>query len=333
MNAGPLRICTIGAGGWATRMHLPALKVIAESENVRFPAVCDLDRPLAEHFARELGAENAVTNARLMLEEFEPDGVAILTQEDVSPELMTLAAKRGVPFIVEKPPAADTETHRSLIKTVGELPHMVAYNRRHCPYVVQVKKWLEGITPQSVIANFIRYRRREADFTATAVHAIDTVRHLAGGNVSIMHFEVVPLGEMFNYFLVGWTKAGTRVAINIVPNTASAQEHYFIHSTDRTASVSFPHPQTMDVPGFVELHEGNKLAKRMRPADFGIAEDDLPALGGIVNEHRLFIRMLRGEEKAICTLGTTLQTQEIRAELKRLISLGGYQHSTLEFKS
>ena len=152
--------------------------------------------------------------------------------------------------------------------------------------------------------------------------AIDAVRYLAGSDLESLRIETAPTGQTFNYFLTGWTQQGTRIDILITPDTASSEEHYIVRATHRSAVVAFPQPNVMDLPGFVELREENRVAQRLRPEDLGMEPHDLPALGGIVEEHAAFYRAVRENTQTYSTLADTLQTQQIREELARLREAG-----------
>ncbi len=102
-----------------------------------------------------------------MLEDVQPEGVLVLVPPPVATAVIERVAKRRAAFLTEKPPAPDTAAHRRLIEVVGELPHVVAYNRRHAPYIRQAKEWMAGQAVQSVTVLFSRYRRRDPDFTTT----------------------------------------------------------------------------------------------------------------------------------------------------------------------
>jgi hypothetical protein len=103
--------------------------------------------------------------------------------------------------------------------------------------------------------------------------------------------------------------------ILIIPNTASAEEHYTIRTAPRTVFLSFPHRGVHDAPGWVERREGNKVVERLGPADFGFKPDDFPGLTGILGEHETFIRLLQSGRTAASSLAATLQTQEVRERL------------------
>ena len=315
----PLRLGVIGCGPyWSTRMHLPAMQRVATAENVRYVAVCDLDKPAAELYARQLGAETVHTDAADMLDRHALDGVVIVVNVPTTPAMIELAATRRIPFLVEKPPASSVEVHQRLIAVVGNLPHIVAYNRRHAPYIVQAKTWTADQPIQAVTGLFTRHRRLDPDFSTTAVHAIDTIRHLAGGDLATARLDVVKTPTVFNYFLTGYTAANTRVDLVVTPDTASAREHYTLSPADKNVAIAYPPPPMIDLPGYVEGHERNRNIRRLTPTSFGLAADVPPALAGIVGEHTRFCGILRGRARAISTLDTYLQNQQIRQAITEL---------------
>jgi len=306
-------------------MHLASLRDLQRRGAIGFTGVCDVDETKAAAFARQIGAEAVFTDADAMLAKGGADGVMIIVPPLVTPQLIRLAIRHRLPFFCEKPPAPDSATHRALIREAGELPHLVGYNRRHGPYMVKAREWLRGFQIQSVTAAFSRYRRCEADFSSTAVHAIDAVRCVGGEDFATVNVEVSRTGEVPNYYINGWYRSGARYDILITPDTASADEHYVIRSAGRTVFLSFPHRNVYDVPGYVERREGNKVIERLGPADLGYKPDDIPGLAGIRAEHETFIRLLQTGEAVSSTLAATLQTQEVRERMVEAMKRRGLQ--------
>ncbi|MCD6365207.1 MAG: Gfo/Idh/MocA family oxidoreductase [Planctomycetes bacterium] len=322
------RIAVVGCGSWAELMHVRGMVHIQADGLADYCGVCDLDAAKAGKCAKMLDAP-AYTDVEEMLDECKPDGLSIITGATYN--LIPLAAKRRLPFLAEKTPSPDSQTHRRLIEQVGDLPHIVAYNRRHSPYFVQAKRWMEGVEIQAITTQFTRYRRREGDFSDTAIHGIDATLFLAGGDLTRAHIEAAPSGPTYNYFIGGWTGGGTRVDIIAAPDTASAMEHYSIRSIDRSVRISFPQPPMVDIPGYVELHEGNKVVERITNVELNIAADDLPALAGTKGEEERFAQMLNGEGEVVSTLATSLQPQVIREVLQDLMKQGGAASTDVTF--
>jgi predicted dehydrogenase len=315
------KIAIVGAGSWSRDMHLPALRRLQDAGRADYVAVCDLDPAKAGAYAASLGAR-AFTDLDAMLAGVKPDGVALLVSEHVTPVLIETCIRRGLPFITEKPPAPDVATHRRLLEAVGELPHIVAFNRRHAPYVRQAVEWMRDAPLQGVFCDFSRHNRRSGDFGATFVHGIDTVQYLARSEFAEARLEVAPVDGGANLYIGGWTASGVRLELRIMPVTGSAREHYTVISVNRSVVVAYPQPPMIDLPGFVELHDCNRLVVRKSAVDFGLAPDDLSGLGGIVREHELLVEILEGSATAWSTLRTSLPTQMIRDSLGGMVSKG-----------
>jgi myo-inositol 2-dehydrogenase / D-chiro-inositol 1-dehydrogenase len=315
------KIAVIGTGTWSTNMHQPVLKRLIAEDLIEVVGACDLREDAAASYARELHCQDVFTDPATMIEKTDPQGVIILVPTVVSAELIRQVAALGKPFMVEKPPAPSSEEHQQLIDIVGDLTHLVAYNRRHSPYITKARELIAQEKIQVLSCHFSRSRRRDPDFSTTAVHAIDTMRCLAG-DWARMRLESCWTGEVLNFFIDGWTVEGARIDLQITPDTGSGEEHYFIRTHEANVFVVFPHWSLADYPGYVEVRRGKIECQRFGPAEMDLDPNDRALLSGIYHEHLAFLRALRGEEPAASTLRTTLQTQVIREELKKVIDSG-----------
>ncbi len=316
-----LKYCVVGAGNWSTHMHLPALKGLVSEGELEIVGVCDLDAESARAYANQLGAGRVFSDIEAMVAEADPDGVAVLVPAAASAGVIRQVVGLGKPFLTEKPPAPSSAEHRRLIDEVGDLTHVVAYNRRHSPYITKARELLAGQKLQSVACHFSRSERIEPDFSTTAVHAIDTVRCL-GGDWASMRLEARWAGRARNFFIAGWTVDGVRIDLSITPDTGSGEEHYFVRCDQRNVFVAFPHWALADYPGCVEMRQDKNRRERFGPQELGLDPEDRPRMSGIYDEHLAFVRALRGEQATISTLSATLQTQVIREELKKVVDAG-----------
>jgi predicted dehydrogenase len=243
------------------------------------------------------------------------------------------ALRAGLPLFVEKPAGLTPAESGELARLAGELGvrSMVGYNRRYSPYVLKAKEWMRGRNLLCVTAMFARCHRMDPDFSTTAVHGIDTALDLTGDRLARARVEIAPAGKVWSFFINGWTSKGIRIDLMVTPNTSSCVEHYIMRGIDRTAFVAFPQIGMIDDPGYVEWQEDNKVVSRFKPEDFGIAPDDNPLLGGILNEHRAFVAAIRDKKAADSNLSTTLQTQLLREALFSLITAGKPEFVDLNF--
>jgi predicted dehydrogenase len=315
------KIVIVGAGSWSREMHLPVLQRIRSEGRADYAAVCDLDPAKAEAYAAALGAE-AHTDLTVMVSRVRPDGLVLLAPPAATSGLIEFCVARHLPFLAEKPAAPDAATHRRLLDVAGSLPHIVAFNRRHAPYVRQALAWMQDVSLQGVACDFSRYNRRGENFGATFVHGLDAVQCLAKENFTEAHLVAAPVDGAVNLYVGGWTASGVRLELRITPTTGSAREHYTLISTDRSVVLAYPQPPMIDLPGRVELHERNRVVASRTPADFGLAPDDLPGLSGILGEHARFIDLLEGTADASwSTLATSLPTQILRDALSGMSAL------------
>lgn len=127
--AARVRGALIGCGFFA-RNHLHAWRDLADE--VELVAVCDLDRAKAEAAARAHGVPAAHADAEAMLARHRPDFVDIVTTMPSHEGLVLLAARHGVPAIVQKPFAPTWEACVRMVEAcrAAGVPLMVHENFR-----------------------------------------------------------------------------------------------------------------------------------------------------------------------------------------------------------
>jgi predicted dehydrogenase/threonine dehydrogenase-like Zn-dependent dehydrogenase len=141
--AGKARIGIIGAGSFATRVLLPALK--------KTPAVlCSIASArgvTAAHAARKFGIEACATDARTILDDPNINTVIIATRHDSHARLAAEALRAGKHVFVEKPLAIDREGLEEICDAYREssgLQLAVGFNRRFSPHGKKIRELLSG---------------------------------------------------------------------------------------------------------------------------------------------------------------------------------------------
>jgi predicted dehydrogenase/threonine dehydrogenase-like Zn-dependent dehydrogenase len=147
---GVVRVGLVGAGSFATSMHLPHLKSL-EQFTVR--AICDKSGTRAKAVAQQFGAAYATTDYEQVVGDDEVDLVMICTRHNLHGPMVVEALRAGKHTFVEKPlclrasELAEIEKfyrgaegragggHMSPLLTVG-------YNRRFAPCIREIKKHL-----------------------------------------------------------------------------------------------------------------------------------------------------------------------------------------------
>ena len=184
----PFKIAVIGCGWVSSACHGPAYLEYARSHaDVILSACCDIDPRRAEDFRDQFGFQRAYTNYVELLEKERPQAVAL----NVPPQWISAIGcdilQRGYPLLSEKPPGLNLVEIDRLIAAARSsgVIHQVAFNRRFTPLTRHLKRMLDELGPatiQHIQYEMVRVARADPDFSTTAIHGLDLVRFLAGGD-------------------------------------------------------------------------------------------------------------------------------------------------------
>jgi len=181
-----IRLALIGAGGHSRTAHAASLARYRDEHpgEIELAAVCDLDAAKVRVLQKDFGFGVSYTDMDAMLEAEKPDGViSVLPVAAIAPVGIRLL-KGGIPCVLEKPPGDTPEAARRLLEVARQTGtlHMVSLNRRFMPLLNRARQWAGTAGPlRFVRASMFRHKRVEDSFIwATAVHAVDAVRYLAG---------------------------------------------------------------------------------------------------------------------------------------------------------
>ncbi len=133
----------IGAGSFARSVLLPALG----RTPARLAYVANREAVAARDAAQRFGAEHAVTDHRLVLDDPRVDAVLITTRHDRHAALVCEALAAGKHVFVEKPLALDEgelERVRAAVDAAPGRQLVVGFNRRFSPHSLAVRRALAG---------------------------------------------------------------------------------------------------------------------------------------------------------------------------------------------
>lgn len=183
MSAPPVRIGLVGAGRVAERAYLPAFAVAAGVELV---AIAD---PVVERCRAVAPAARAYPDLESLLAAGDLDAVVIASPAEHHVAQAAAVAARGLPALVEKPPAPDLAGARALAEIDGVRPRL-GFNRR---FDRGLRTLRERIGDGGVIAAHALLHAPAAEWRAHTVnddalldlgpHSIDLVRWLSGAEV------------------------------------------------------------------------------------------------------------------------------------------------------
>jgi predicted dehydrogenase/threonine dehydrogenase-like Zn-dependent dehydrogenase len=189
----------IGAGEFATRFLLPALK----KSNIRMKAITSLGGLNGMYAGRKFGFQLAVTDADSVMSDPEVNLVFIATRHDSHADLVCRALQSGKHVFVEKPLALNreeldriTNVYRAAHQSAAMVPKlMVGFNRRFSPHIDKMRLLLQTIKgPKAMImtvnAGAVPARHWVHDPQAgggriigEGCHFIDLLRFLAGSSI------------------------------------------------------------------------------------------------------------------------------------------------------
>ncbi len=148
--AGVIRTAIVGAGSFATSVHLPNLTKLRESFSIQ--SVMSRSGVSAVAAAKRFGACSSTTDVAAVLGDPEVDLVLIATRHHLHAELAARALDAGKHVFLEKPLATDRAGLDRLLEACGRAQNAsggppvlsVGFNRRFSPYLDRVKKLIAG---------------------------------------------------------------------------------------------------------------------------------------------------------------------------------------------
>lgn len=152
-----IKVALVGAGSFATAMHLPNLQQLSNKYNLR--AIVNRSGQKATALANQFKANYSSTNLEDVLTDKDVDLILISTRHDSHGEMVLRSLNAGKHVFVEKPLAINKEeldAIKDFYKSDNENKPllMVGFNRRFSKYVQEIKKH----TVKRINPLFIHYR-------------------------------------------------------------------------------------------------------------------------------------------------------------------------------
>jgi len=266
------RICNIGCGEMARGYHGPSyVRYAGTHPDTILAACCDLDEAKARSYRETFGFARAYTDLDAMLAHEQPDAVCLMAPEPLTCELSCRVLAYGVPLMMEKPPgrtAAEIDRMIAAADATGAATQ-VALNRRYTPLVRELRQRLDAqfatTDVQHIRYDFTRIGRTDADFSLTAIHGIDTVRFITGGDYASIRFhyqEFPALGPTTaNIFMDAVLTSGATAHLDFCPVSGVVVERATVYLHGHTLFLNLPMWQQFDAPGrLLHLHKGTVAA-------------------------------------------------------------------------
>jgi predicted dehydrogenase len=286
-----IRLGLIGCGEHSESGHaIPLARYQAvHPGEIELTAACDLNLERAQFFCRQYGFVNAYRDVDEMLAQCKLDGcIAVVPVQKIS-ELGIKLLGLGIPCVVEKPLGASLAEAKALLaaaRATGTM-NMVSVNRRFMPFLNRALEWTHNVGPlRYVRCTLTRHARREPEFLwATAVHAVDALRHIAG---EVVEAKIRVLGHAAGsaeWYAINLSfENGVSGRLDVLPTAGMLEETYELIGEGFRASVTCPFGPERGLRCFRE----NRLAL-VEAASESIPED---VLNGCYDEASEFIRAL-----------------------------------------
>ena len=320
------KICTVGCGQLASEYHGPSYaQYSVKHPGVEFVACCDLDEVKSAKFRDRFGFVRYYTDMEKMLNTEQPAAVCLVVPEHVTCNLCCKIMEMGYPVMMEKPPGRNIEELDRMIAIADahNIPTQVAFNRRHAPLVRKLRDLLNGKFDADQIHHinydFTRVDRRDADFSATAIHGIDTVRYLTASDFKHIrfHYQEFPnLGPtVANIFMDCVMKSGATAKLNFNPVAGVIVERATVHAFNNTFFLNIPMWDAFDSPGQLQHLEKDKLVLTISGSDLSNHKDKFER-GGFYAENVSFFEDIRQGRCPKDNLKTTRQSVEVAEYLR-----------------
>lgn len=293
----PFKLAVIGCGWVSKTCHGPAYRLAADTyKDIELVACCDTDSVRAEEFRSLFGFQRAYISYTEMLDAENPSIVCLNVPPNLTCEIGVEILQRGYPLLAEKPPGLQVKDVDQLSKTALEhnAANMVAFNRRHMPLMVELKRQLNEHSFGHIHYQLSRVGRMNEDFSITAIHAIDSVRFLAGTDYKDILFRYrshPDLGKNIVDFHMDCVLANEITAsIDINPVAGLNVERATIHGDNRSYLLQCNNGY--DAPGSLKLYEEGKCVVDLNGIELS-GTDKSFVLDGFYDEITTFIHAVR----------------------------------------
>lgn len=312
----PARVAHIGAGRFSRAAHGPVLRRLADEDppRVTLAGVADLDRTRPERareFRRDFHYDTAYPGLPELIAGSAPDLFVCIVEPHRNREVAATLLRTGKPLLLEKPPgrSAVEAAYLARLSIAFGTPHYVAFNRRRMAGIERARSWLrEHGTPRYARAEMWREKRKAAQFvTLTGIHAIDTLRDLAG-EIVWLHVEHVDGGGDSRHWRARLDfESGCRGELFLSTDAGFTCERYVFEYEDATRveiTAAPPYSDASVTPGLRVIRGGRICIDEPAPADLLVAT-------GIAGEYDAFLDAVRTGRQADCSLCDAWKTMVV----------------------
>jgi myo-inositol 2-dehydrogenase/D-chiro-inositol 1-dehydrogenase len=313
-----IRLGLIGCGEHSEGGHAVPLAryKAAHPGEIELTAACDLNLERAQLFCRQHGFLHPYRDVNEMLARHKLDGcIAVVPVERIS-ELGIQLLTQSIPCVVEKPLGASLAEGKALLTAAQATNtlNMVSVNRRFMPFLNHALEWTRiAGSLRYVRCVMLRHERHEPEFLwATAVHAIDAMRYIAGKVSDAKIHALGPRDAAAKWYSIGLSFAsGVFGRLDVLPTAGMLDETYELIGEDFRVVVACPFGPERGVRCFRE----NRMV--LAEAATGNMPEDV--LNGCYDETAEFIRALTRKEPARPSIEEVFPSVELCWEMAKTV--------------
>jgi predicted dehydrogenase len=289
-----IRLGLIGCGEHAETGHaVPLARYHASHpKKIELAAACDFRMERAQEFCKRYGFATAYNNADEMFKQAKLDGCIAVVPPEKIVEVGIDLLNRGIPSVIEKPLGTSLSEVEKLLEVSKNTNtfNMVSVNRRFMPFLNRALEWTKSLGPLRYLrATMTRHARSESDFIwTTAVHAVDTLRYIAG-QVAKAGVHTMNVANSASWYAIDLRfENGAYGHIDVLPTTGMLEEKYELFGEGFRAQVTSPFGLQRSVRCF---HDGKLVLEEL-------AGNDMPedVINGCYDEASAFIQALSKKE-------------------------------------
>jgi virulence factor len=310
-----VRVCLIGAGQMANRVHFPSL---ASFDDVEMAAVCDIDEVRLRQTAQRWGIGQTFVDYRQMVESVQPDAVYAIGQPHLMYDIWVWCLNQGCNLYIEKPMGLTLHQARMLahLATDHDVVTQVSHQRRSSPLLQLAYQECRGRGPIThAVCEFYKCAP-EAMFGPRdhmmddGVHAIDTLRWACGGEVVGVESRCRRIGVPdINW--IGATLYFDNESVGYLLNSWVSGRRVFrveMHAPGIAVDA--------EVEGAAWVYaDGDYDGKRFEAKEVA-GSDELFVYGGFQAKHREFLDVLRGRaERTSSPFSDAVKTMEVAEQI------------------
>lgn len=308
---GHVRVCVVGAGQMANRVHYPSL---ASFEDVEIVAACDIDEDRIRGTADRWGIRETFADYREMVQSVQPDAVYAIGQPHAMYDIWVWCLNQGCNLYIEKPMGLTLHQARVLAHLAAEhgAVTQVSHQRRSSPLLQLAERECRarGAITHAVCEFYkcapepmIGARDHMMD---DGVHAIDTLRWMCSGEVVGIESRCRRIGVP-DVNWVGATLYFDNGSVGYLLNSWVSGRRVFrveMHAPGIAVDA--------EVEGVAWVYaEGDYQGKRYDAKEVAGSEE-LFVYGGFQAKHREFIDVLLGRaEQTSSPFSDTVKTMEV----------------------